>query len=337
VNSWGPLLTRARGLSGHLLSRVTLRTLAAADDRRALSDALARIGYLAFPPNAPPPDDRAIEHAIRRVAARRFDLLERWSRDCDDVLAPVIEDEDRRSIRAVVRGALGTVPPAWRTAGLIPTAALPARALDELALLNDVGAIGAALLALRHPFARVLADQARRERPDLFSLEQAVVRAWAARAGRAARKGDRSLRHYVERQVDLVNACAARLVAEQRSDAEPEALFVPGGTVVTMDDLRFAAAAANVEAIRDRLRPRVRGTPLAVAVAPGTRAPDDAALTALIAEYRTLARREPLGLAPVLLYVMRLRSEHRALQRMLWQLSLGVPTAARLRDLEEAA
>ncbi len=58
---------------------------------------------------------------------------------------------------------------------------------------------------------------------------------------------------------------------------------------------------------------------------------------ALIAEYRTMARAEPLGLAPVLLYVLRLRAEHRALQRILWQLALGVPGAMRLRELEEAA
>lgn len=337
MNPWGPLVTRARGLSGHLLSRQTLRSLARSDDRRAFSDALVRLGYLAFPPNAPPPDERAIEHALRRVASRRFDVLERWSRDFEDVLVPVIEDEDRRSIRALVRGALGGVDPALRTLGLIPTMALPARALDELALLNDVGAIGAALLALRHPFAGVVAEQARRERLDLFSFDQAVVRAWAARATRAARAGDRALRHYVERTVDLVNAWAARLLAEQRSDAEAEALFVEGGPMVRMDDLQFASESGSVESLRERLEPRVAGTPLAVALAPGTRAPDEAALMALIAEYRRLSREEPLGLAPVLLYVMRLRAEHRALQRILWQLSLGVPAEQRLRELEEAA
>ena len=337
MNAWGPLVTRARGLAGHLLPPRTLRSLAASNDRRAFSDALVRLGYLVFAPNAPPPDERAIEHALRRVATRRFEVLERWSRDCEDVLVPIIEDEDRRSIRALVRGALGGVDPALRTAGLIPTGALPARALDELALLNDVGAIGAALLALRHPFGDVVAEQARRERLDLFSFDQAVVRAWAARATQAARAGDRALRHYVERTIDLVNVWAARLLAEQRSDAEPEALFVEGGAVVTLDDLRFATEAGAVHPLRDRLQPRVAGTPLAVALVPATRAPDDAALMALVAEYRRMARENPLGLAPVLLYVMRLRAEHRALQRMLWQLSLGVPTEVRVREVEEAA
>ncbi len=167
---------------------------------------------------------------------------------------PIIEDEDRRSIRALVRGALGGVDPALRTLGLIPTAALPARALDELALLNDVGAIGAALLALRHPFAEVVADQARRERLDLFSLDQAVLRAWAARASRIARAGDRALRHYVERTIDLVNVWTARLLAEQRSDAEADALFVEGGSVITVEDLRFAAGAGAVLPLRERLQ-----------------------------------------------------------------------------------
>ncbi len=337
MNRWGPLVTRARGLTGHLIPQATLRSLAASSDRRAFSDALVRMGYLAFAPNAPPPDERAIEHALRRVGTRRFDVLEWWSRDCKDVLVPILEDEDRRSIRALVRGALGGVDPALRTVGLIPTAALPARALDELALLNDVGAIGAALLALRHPFAHVVAEQARRERLDLFSLDQAVVRAWAVRATRAARAGDHALRHYVQRTVDLVNAWTARLIAEQRSDAGPDALFVEGGAVITIDDLQFAVDAGSVPPLRERLRPRVAGTPIAVALIPATRAPDDAVLMALIAEYRTMAREEPLGLAPVLLYAMRLRAEHRALQRILWQLSLGVPAPVRLRELEEAA
>jgi vacuolar-type H+-ATPase subunit C/Vma6 len=54
-------------------------------------------------------------------------------------------------------------------------------------------------------------------------------------------------------------------------------------------------------------------------------------------ECRALALREPLSLAPVLLYVLRLRAEHRALVRVLWQLALGVPADVRLRDLEVAA
>ena len=337
MNRWGPLLTRASGLGSHLLTPATMRVLAAAGDRRAFTGTLVGIGYLAFAPNAPPPDERALESAIRRVAARRFAVLERWSREAGDVLRPVIADEERRSIRAVARGAMGNVAPALRTAGLVPTAGLPARALDELALLNDVGAIGAALLTIRHPWGAVVAEQARRERPDHFALDQALVVAWAASAVHATRHGDRALRRYVERGVDLVNATAARLLAEQRSDAEPEAMFVSGGRVVTLDDLRYAVTTANLDALRAHLYSRIAGTPLAPTVETGPASPEDAVQHALLAEFRALARREPLGLAPVLVYVMRLRAEFRALQRMLWQLSLGVPAALRSREWETAA
>ena len=337
MTAWGPLVTRARGLSGHLIPRATMRLLAESPDRQAFVDALVRLGYLAFAPNAPAPDDQAVEGAIRRVAARRYAILDRWSRDCGDVLAPVVEDEDRRSLRALVRGAVGGVPPAERTRGLIPTRALPTRAIDEIALLSDVGAIGAALMAIGHPLARAVAKEARRERPDLFTLEQAVLRAWADRAASMARHGDHALRHYVERTIDLQNAWAARLLAQQHGDAEPDTLFVPGGTVITVGDLRAAANAGALEPLREQLAPRVRGTPLEAPLASDARAADEPALAALIAEYRGIARRNPLGLAPVLLYVMRLRAEHRALLRILWELALGVPPHARAQHLEAAA
>jgi len=337
VSAWGALVARARGLSGHLLSRETLRLLAGSDDRRAFTEALVRIGYLAFAPNAPPPDAWAVEVAIRRVAARRFDVLARWSRDCGDVLVPLLEDEDRRSLRAILRGAVGRVPHDARTAGLIPTAALPARALDELALLNDIGAVGAALIALGHPFGAVVAEESRRELPDLFALDQAIARAWAARATRAAQHGDAALRLYVQRSIDLQNLWAARLLAEQSADADADAMFVPGGGLVTVDDLRYAVATRSVDALAARLAPRVARTPLAAALGPAADAPDDAALAALIAEFRGRARFAPLGLSLVIVYILRLRTEHRALLRTLWQLSLGVPRDLRLRAREAAA
>jgi vacuolar-type H+-ATPase subunit C/Vma6 len=337
MSAWGPLVARSRGLSGRLLSRATWQALGASGDRRAFTDALVRIGYLAFSPNAPPPDERAVELAIRRVTARRFAVLERWGRDCAGVLVPLIDDEDRRSLRAILRGARGAVPPDQRTAGLIPTGALPARALDELALLNDAGAIGAALLALGHPFARVVAAEAQRERPDLFSLDQALARAWARRAGAAARRADASLRLYVERTVDLENLWAARLLAEQRADAAPEAIFVPGGRLVTPDDLAYGVRTRSLDALVAHLAPRLAHTPLAGALAPGPPSPEDAALAALIGEFHARALRDPLGLALVIVYVLRLRAEHRALLRVLWQLALGVPAARRAADAAETA
>ncbi len=337
MSGCGPLVARARGLSGRLLTRRSLRELAAAGDRRAFVEALSRVGYLAFPANAPAPDDRAVELAIRRVAARRFAVLERWSRECAEVLVPLIENEDRRSLRAIVRGALGAVPHDARTEGLIPTPALPARALDDLALLNDVGAIGAALIAIGHPFAYVVAEAARRERPDLFSLDQAVTRAWAERAHAAARRGDAALRHYVERTIDLANLWAARLLAEQRADADPATIFVPGGRAVAGDDLRFAADAGRLDALGARLAPRLARTPLAAALAPAATRPEEAALSGLIREFHARALRDPLGLAFVIEYALRLRAEHRALLGTLWALALGVPAAGRARAAEAAA
>ncbi|MHB2033092.1 MAG: V0D/AC39 family V-type ATPase subunit [Gemmatimonadaceae bacterium] len=337
MTNWGPLVARARGLSGRLLAPATLHALALSTDGRAFSNALARMAYLAFPSNAPPPDDRAVEAAIRRVIARHMAVLSRWSRDNDDLLVPLLEDEDRRSIRALVRGAMAGVPPDVRTAGLVPTPALPARVLDELALLGDISSIAAVLLALGHPFAGALAAEAHLDRPDLFSIEQAVMRAWAAGALGAARRGDAALRLYVQRMIDVHNLCAARLLAEQRSDATAHALFVSGGALVHLEDLQHAAELRRPESLARRMQARVAHTPLHAALLAPTRAADDAALMALLAEFAGRSRREPLGMGPVICYVLRSRAEQRALLRILWQISLGVPADRRVRDLEESA
>jgi vacuolar-type H+-ATPase subunit C/Vma6 len=337
MNRWGPLVTRARGLSGHLLAPQTLRSLAGAYDERAFVDALVRIGYLAFPANQPPPDAHTVEAAIRRVAARRYLILARWSRDCDHVLVPILDDEDRRSIRALVRGALAGIAPEVRTLGLIPTATLPARALDELALLNDAGAVGAALIALRHPFADAVAEAARIERPDLFALDQAVAVVWARRAVAAARRGDAALRLYVSRLIDLQNLWTARMATEQRVDAPAQALFIPGGALIDTADIAYAIETQNPVQLQQRLRTRIDGTPLAVALASHDRSPDEAAAQALRDEMHARSIAEPLGLAPVLFYIMRLRAENRTLTRLLWQLSLSVPADVRARNLEAVA
>ena len=50
--------------------------------------------------------------------------------------------------------------------------------------------------------------------------------------------------------------------------------------------------------------------------------------------WRRRARTEPLGAAPVVHYLLRLRAEVRLLQRAVWGLALGAPTARR-RDTEE--
>ena len=66
----------------------------------------------------------------------------------------------------------------------------------------------------------------------------------------------------------------------------------------------------------------------------GCRKPERAIFQRVIAHQHGLARRDPLGTAPIIEYVLRLRAEVRALQRIAWSVSMRVPAAAISQALE---
>ena len=328
MNSWGDLITRARGLSGHLLRPGQLAPLCAAGSVAALAAQLSALRLIPTPATGALSDEHSIELALRRRAGAGLDTLARWAGSRSSRLAPLYDDEDRRTLRALVRGAIGGVSPEARLAGLIATPALPLRALEQLAHAGNISTIAALLVTWGHPFGAVLATEARRHRPDLLQIEMALVRTLAERGREAGRAADGAMRHFVERVIDLENVRAALVLADHPADIEPASVFVEGGALVTLDDLLFAASSKRRAELVARLAPRVRGTPLAAALEAGERPADDAALEALAAELQRLARNEPLGLAPVILLVLRQRVELRALLRILWSISLGVPRPA---------
>ncbi|HVZ78620.1 MAG TPA: V-type ATPase subunit [Gemmatimonadaceae bacterium] len=298
------LVTRARGLSTHLLPASALGEMAALSDLRALADALVQHGYLTRPPDAPPATARDLELAIRRAQALCVATLVRWCPPPRHELAPLLEDEDVRSLRAIIRGAAAGEPALRRLAGLMPTPSLPAAALDELAALDDLGAIAATLAAWGHPFARPVLDASRRPQADLFALEQEVVRTWAERAVRAARHADDALRRYVRATVDRANRRIARVLALHRVDAAAGSLFIPGGEAVRMDDLVTAQRSHDAQFLDARLSP-------------------------MLPEFRRRALQEPLSLAPVVTLFLRLRQERHALLRIIWGIALGMPPRLR--------
>jgi hypothetical protein len=114
-------------------------------------------------------------------------------------------------------------------------------------------------------------------------------------------------------------------------------VFVAGGRIVAVDDLRFAGSSRSRPDMAARLAPRVAGTPLAAALVADGRPADDGVLDALVAEFRRLALREPLGTAPVILFVLAQRAELRTLVRILWSVSLGMPRSAIERAVGVAA
>ena len=332
MTSWGDLVSRARGLSTHVLTPTQLAGLAASRDMHALAGALAALG--AIPAMDGVVDASRLEHELRRRAAARLRVLAKWAGTRREQLAPLFLDEDRLILRALLRGAAAGLPPEARNAGLVPTVTLPMRAINQLAAAGDVASIGAMLLAWRHPFGALVATEATRQRPDLLHLEMALVRSFAESARGAARDG--ALRRYVRTRIDVANAWAALALATQRADVAPADLFVPGGALITADNLAEAVATRSCATLAAQTHARAPHSAPDVALSPpaGVSA-EDAVCDAMVRDARAAARRDPLGLAPVILLVLRTRAELQALHRIVWSIELGVPAptiAARIRD-----
>jgi vacuolar-type H+-ATPase subunit C/Vma6 len=256
-------------------------------------------------------------------------LLGRWCGPRREILRVVFEEDDLRSLRAVLRGAVAGISPELRIQGLIPTAALPLRALKQLAHL-DLGGVSALLATWGSPYAGPVARQTHRM-PDLFQLELDLTREFLERSAAAARGGERFLRRYTTLVVDLENLRSASVLASERHEQNSDQAFIAGGTRVTLPRYHKAATSAGFAEAVLLLAPHFHETALGRLLEQRFETPadlEDAILDLLVAESGSAARVEPLSSAPVLHYVLRLRSELRRLQRLIWKLALGgSPTA----------
>jgi vacuolar-type H+-ATPase subunit C/Vma6 len=334
TRGWEDLVARAGGLATHLFGRTRLAALARTKN---LAHLAAELDQAYGPAVGAIPDASAeqLEIAVRRAAASCLRLLARWSGPRGDYLAPLLLDEDRRSIRAVLRGAAAGSPPSERLAGLIPTPALPERALEELARQPSVSRVAALLTAWGHPFGSSLLAGARLPQPDLLDLDLRLATAYAISAGRAARAAPsgegarRELLAFVRETMDIENASTAMQLAAQRSSTEPARLFLPEGHLLDRASFLAAARAPSARAAAAILARSFRGSPLARAVAEPSRAPfEDAAFVAELRRTIDAARRTPLGVAPVIAFLMRLRAEVRDLRLIIWRIALGAPPVA---------
>lgn len=329
---WEDLNARARGLGTHLLSGPQLNGLTLAPDVAALGESLRRDGYPLEEGAASP---ASLELALRRMAAARLRLLARWCGARAGVLTVWFEDEDRRSLRAMLRGAVQHAAADIRLAGLVPTPALPERALRELANQPTPAAVAALLTAWRNPYGSALLAAASLAQPDLFSLEFLVNRTFALRASRAAR-GSGQLAEYVRETVDIENACTALVLAAEGKDVIPREAFLPGGRQLTLAEFEAACATGTASGAGRRIGAVFADTPLGAAFA---RASDDPAtlegvvLRVRIGELVRAARVHPLGPAPLLAYALRLRAEILDVQRIIWGVALRVPRAILAHDL----
>lgn len=326
--AWDDVNARVRGLATRFQTPSDLERLVRAPDLSALEQALRGAGIVRGE-TLPTPTAAELEFAVRHWAAALLRTLARWCGPRVAALPLVFELEDRHSVRALLRGAVEHAPPELRLAGLIPTPALPERTLVELARAPSPARLVALLGAWHHPLAAPLAPAATHAEPDLFALEVALARAWAADALAASRRaGDAALIQHVRESIDLENALTAITLASEGKDVVPATAFVPGGRLLTIGDFEEAVAAREPAAAGVRLGRALATTPYGVVLLHGATAAASLEDELMRTRIRAVARRvrlAPLGPLAVIEFGLRLRAQVTDLQRIIWGVALGLP------------
>ncbi len=322
---------RARGLATHLATRAELEALAGADVE-ALAAALGRGGR--FEPIAAPVSAASIEQSARRTAARHLGLLARW--DAAPALEVFWADQERRALRALLRGAAASEPAEDRLAGLVPTPLLPERALAALAHEPTAARVAAHLVVLAYPGAGELAELASRAHPVLFELELALLRELAARLARASSSADANLRRVIAWKMDVTNAVTALTIAAGPRDVDAPACFLSGGRALGRDGFLDACAADSRLECGDRLSRALGESPLAGIVrevaGDGGRL-ERRASSALLAAQGCAARIEPLSSAPLVEFLLLVEAQSLDVRRLAWGAALGAPASVVVSEL----
>jgi vacuolar-type H+-ATPase subunit C/Vma6 len=330
VTFLGDVVARARGLSTSLLTSAQLGALVRASDRTTLSSALEGLGYPWADPESGVTSGVAesIDAAIARGGARRLAVLARWLGPRRSLFVVVFEEEDRRVLRTLLRRAAAGDLPEPRPAALGPTPDLPRRILAGLAGASTLPELVRRLTRSGNAYGPPLARALETSGPDLLALETALDRTFALRARRGASRASAHLRAWVADGIDLENAWHALLGGTDS--------FVEGGRVLTRAIHDTVLEEPDESARRRRLAEAFAGESLAQVFADATTSVaslEGRALAARIAAERRAARREPIGAAPILEFVLRLRAELADLRRIHWGIAQGVAHDTLLGEL----
>jgi vacuolar-type H+-ATPase subunit C/Vma6 len=322
----GDINTRARGLRTRLLRSQDLDRLAHARSLFVVHRELSALGVI---PREAAVTPAGLEQAIRRRAAELMGILGRWCADDRlPVFAVVLEDEDRRSIQSILRGAEQGASSEARLSGLIPTTSLPERALTTLAAQPTMADVVRMLVLWSHPLGRPLVAAAGGSRPSLFEVEVELQRAFASRALADARKAGPHLVEYVRQVVDVMNAWSALLHFPERDSAIVDLAFVEGGTWIDKDVFAGLISLPSLEDVYRGLGRALRESPLSAAfVGDLTELAtlETAVLRAQVSEQRRAARANPESAAPFMSFALELRAEVLNLRRIIWGVALGAP------------
>lgn len=326
----GDVVARARGMSTSLLKPAQLEALVRASDRSTLSSALEALGYPSASVRPGPATGIAesIDAAIARGGARRLAVLARWLGPRRPLFVVVFEEEDRRILRTLMRRAATGDLPERRQGALEPTPDLPQRMLAALAqtrtLPELVGRLERSANAYGPPLARALEISG----PDLLALETTLDRTFARRARQGARRASPHLRAWIADGIDLENAWHALLGGTDS--------FIDGGRTLTRAHHDAVLREPDEPARRRRLANIFAGWTLAPVFAEAATSLaelETRALSLRIDAERRAARLEPIGAAPILEFVLRLRAELADLRRIHWGIAQGVAPDELLGEL----
>jgi hypothetical protein len=321
----GDVAVRARGLQIHLFSQQALGRLARSAGSGVLAGALQSAGYWPAPSprGVSPSAAEAIDASIEYGFAQRLAVLSTWLGSRRQIFAAVFEDEERRALRIRLRflASGGSRAGFDRLAGGLW--ALPRPLREQLERADDLAEFARALRRARSAYAQPIARALAEHGQDAPALERALDRAFSSRACRAAARLGGRLRAWVADAIDLENAWDA-LVGGGLA-------FVEGGAQLSPQQHAQIAAEASERGRRRRLSRVFAGTSLSkVFEDPEVPLPalEGRAMAARIADERRAARLDPIGAAPILEFVMRLRAERADLRRINWGIAQGLPSDA---------
>jgi vacuolar-type H+-ATPase subunit C/Vma6 len=141
---------------------------------------------------AQPASPEAAERLAREHTASELATLARWAEPGE--LDALELDEDRRSLRAIVRGLAAGVPAERRRLATVATSRLPERTLASLAAAASIHELFGLLAAIDHPLRDAFAGDP--ATIDLYAIEVALAASYARVARELA--PDRAMAAYVD-------------------------------------------------------------------------------------------------------------------------------------------
>jgi vacuolar-type H+-ATPase subunit C/Vma6 len=320
--NWTDIVARVRGLGSRLLGRQALEQLATSHDLASLAKALDTTSYRGAASGGL--TAATLERRLRRAAGARLAVIADWAGDRAPELGTIFDGEDRHNLQALCRAIVTSAPLEERTCGLLPTPTLPSDALEELARQSRLRDIAALLMSWENPYGSALMTEAMRPHPDLFVAQLAMARAYAARALADSSDANDAIQHHARTQIDAENARVAIAAASGALAHHAGSLFIEGGELINRGEFN-AVLVMPIDEVRARLARLFAGTVLAPLVPERGPDGDVAMLTAQLRELHRTVRADPLSLATVLEFVLRLRAEVQDLSRIIWGISLRVP------------